>query len=449
MRSPTLLPVFFVFVFAAGALTVVQAQEIPSTPEASAVPAGPFKPHLTPGEPLPDWSRLEPRQETVTRAEFDRALERLYASGPDAVREFLAYADVSDAEAVFYADKAKAVPRFHLRFAKSKEAKKAVSGFFSARPAAPDPQKPLSGLVVCLDPGHIGGEWARMEERFFQVGDDPPVLEAHLTLLACRRAAAALEKAGATVLWTKRTEEPVTPLRPDDLRQTAIDVLKDGSDRPLLLPPDVLEKKIRVTAEKLFYRTEEIEARAAKIAAMRPRPDLTLCVHFNAAPWGEPDHPRLVPNSRLVVFVHGQYAPEEVDYEDERYGLVAKLLEQSAGTELGVAEKVAASLEAQWHILPEEYKDWPAVRRVGVHPYIYARNLLANRAFPGPVVFIEGPYMNADDAYPRLIAGDYDGTRLVAGKDQPSIFAEFGEAITRGVVEYVRGSEERVTAEGK
>jgi len=300
--------------------------------------------------------------------------------------------------------------------------------------------QPLSGLVVCLDPGHIGGEWAKMEERFFQVGDDPPVLEARLTLLACRRAADALEAAGATVLWTKTREEPVTNRRPDEMRAEALDILKDGSDRPLLIPPDLLEKKVRITAEKLFYRTEEIEARAAKIAAMKPAPQITLCVHFNAAPWGEPGHPRLVPQSRLVVFVHGQYSADEIDYEDERYGLVAKLLEQSAPLELAVAEKVAASVEAEWHILPEEYKDWPSVRRVGVHPYLYARNLLANRAFPGPVVFIEGPYMNADDFYPRLIAGDYEGTRLVAGKEQRSVFAEFGEAIARGVVDYVKSN---------
>ncbi|SDU30400.1 hypothetical protein SAMN05444156_3179 [Verrucomicrobium sp. GAS474] len=424
------LPAFFAFL----SLASLGAEE--SRP---AVPVPPFKPHLTPGEPLPDWSRLEARQEAVTRAEFDRALERLYSSGPDSLRRFLSYADVSDAEAVFYADQGKTVPRFRLRFAASKGAKKALPLSFA--PSGPSPglsAKPLDGLVVCLDPGHIGGEWAKVEERYFQVGDDAPVLEARLAILACRRAATALEAAGATVLWTKKTEEPVTRLRPDDLRQTALDLLKEGSpEQPLLLPSDLLEKKIRITAEKLFYRTEEIEARAARIAAMKPRPQLTLCVHFNAAPWGDPGHPRLVPQSRLVVFVHGQYSSDEVDYEDERYGLVAKLLEQSSSLELGVAEKVAAALEQAWHILPEEYKDWPAVRRVGTHPYLYARNLLANRAFPGPVVFVEGPYMNADDAYPRLVAGDYEGTRLIAGKEQRSLFAEYGEAIAKGVVDYV------------
>ncbi|HEY8966084.1 MAG TPA: hypothetical protein VIM58_06555, partial [Candidatus Methylacidiphilales bacterium] len=397
-----------------------------------------FKPVVTPGEPVPDWTRLEPRQETVTRAEFETALKTLYTPDSDAYRRFLSYADLSDAAVVFYADRQKTVPRFKLRFAASPEAKKAPP--LALPKLAADPARPLANLVVCLDPGHIGGDWAKMEERYFQVGDDPPILEARLTLAACRHAAAALEAAGATVLWTKTKEEPVTNRRPDEMRQEAIDILKDGSDKPLLFPPDLLEKKIRVTAEKLFYRTEEIEARAAKIAAMKPRPNLTLCVHFNAAPWGDPGHPRLVPQSRLVVFVHGQYGADEVEYEDERYGLVSKILEQSAGVELAVAEKVAASLDAEWHVLPEEYKDWPSVRRAGVHPYIYARNLLANRAYPGPVVFIEGPYMNADDFYPRLIAGDYEGTRLVAGKEQRSVFAEFGEAIARGVIDYVKGA---------
>ena len=44
--------------------------------------------------------------------------------------------------------------------------------------------KPLSGLKIALDPGHLGGNWAKMEERWFQVGDSKPVQEGDLTLSA-------------------------------------------------------------------------------------------------------------------------------------------------------------------------------------------------------------------------------------------------------------------------
>lgn len=275
-----------------------------------------------------------------------------------------------------------------------------------------------------------------MEERFFQIDHDLPVLEAKLNLLACRRIEAALLQAGFRVVWTKKDEEPVTSLRPEDLRGPALQALFENGHPLSLLPQPLLERQIDVEAEKLFYRTAEIDARAKRVAALRP--DLTLCIHFNAAPWGSPYRPDFVPQSRLVVFVHGQYGPDEIAYEDERFGLVRKLLEGTAPEEAALAALVAKNLQKVWpDYPPETYQDWPAVRRVGPNPCVYARNLLANRAFPGPVVFVEGPYMNARDAYARIEAGDYDGLKLVAGKRQPSLFSEYGQAVADAVIAYL------------
>src|SRR6266568_7598560 len=90
---------------------------------------------------------------------------------------------------------------FTLRFATDDAARKPVPRLW--RPAKCLPaamlEKPLSGLKVALDPGHLGGNWAKMEERWFQVGSEEPVREGDMTLLVARLLASRLQALGATV----------------------------------------------------------------------------------------------------------------------------------------------------------------------------------------------------------------------------------------------------------
>ena len=32
-------------------------------------------------------------------------------------------------------------------------------------------------MKIAIDPGHLGGEWARMEERWYVIGDSKPVAD--------------------------------------------------------------------------------------------------------------------------------------------------------------------------------------------------------------------------------------------------------------------------------
>src|SRR5207302_8821222 len=81
------------------------------------------------------------------------------------------------------------------------------------------PEKPISGLRVALDPGHLGGKGAKMEERWFQVGDTKPVTEGDLTLRVSQMLASRLRKLGATVLYVRNSADPITPKRPDDFKE--------------------------------------------------------------------------------------------------------------------------------------------------------------------------------------------------------------------------------------
>ena len=82
----------------------------------------------------------------------------------------------------------------------------------------------LSGLKIALDPGHIGGEWAKMEERWFKIGDTPPVEEGEMTLRVAKMLATKLRSLGGARFVRSPEEEPVTPFRPDDFKGVAREV---------------------------------------------------------------------------------------------------------------------------------------------------------------------------------------------------------------------------------
>jgi hypothetical protein len=80
----------------------------------------------------------------------------------------------------------------------------------------------------------------------------------------------------------------------------------------------------------------------------------------------------------------------------------------------------------------------PNVRPVGGHPYMWARNLLANRLYDCPVIFMEPYVMNSRHDYARIQAGDYEGLRKINGRMVPSIYREYVDALARGLVQHYR-----------
>jgi hypothetical protein len=239
------------------------------------------------------------------------------------------------------------------------------------------------------------------------------------------------------VVWAKTDLQPTTSKRPPDLYNDAFAAIFGGGLRSRTVPSlGQAWAPVEKRAQRLFYLTSEIQARAARVQQLQP--DLTLCVHFNAAPWkgGKPSRDGLTPSSRLVVFVHGNYEDGELADDDQKFALLRKLLEGTAAQEERGARAVATALAREFSMPPETYANWPAVKRIGPSPYVFARNLVASRLYAGPVIFAEGPYMNAQDAYPRLVAGDYDGERVISGKKYRSIFRDYAEALSQGCLEY-------------
>ncbi|MCE0496812.1 MAG: hypothetical protein LV481_02535, partial [Methylacidiphilales bacterium] len=300
-----------------------------------------------------------------------------------------------------------------------------------------DSARPLKGLKIALAPGHIGGDWAQLEARYFKLGDDPPVEEATLTMITCQRLAERLEADGAKIIWAKRGYEPTTDLRPEDLHREAIAALslRPGTTKRIS-GEDVIQRMISEEAALLFYRVAEIRARGELVN--KQHPDLTICVHYNADDWGDDPnhHPVLVAQSRLVIFVNGAYdRGSELVYDDYKYDLLRKLLDRTAVQEERGCALVGQEMLDTFKYPPESYAGhfWHRVTDV---PSVYARDLLANRIYHGPVIYCEGPYMNARDAYYRIIAGDYLGMRTIQGQSYLSIYRDYAASVERGVLKY-------------
>ena len=390
---------------------------------------------FSPVSEAPEWRLLDGGQGKLTREEFEERLSRTFDPN-GALRPYLLW---DDGGVTLFRDPARTQPLYRLTFA----AKGAVTMPPAASLGTGDSARPLAGKVVCLDPGHIGGDWADIEERTFRIGRDQPVVEGELNLKVCRILEQRLKEAGARVVWTHDGYEPTTPLRPADLYPQAISYLLQGS-RGARLPRTSANRLIRWNAELLFYRSAEIQARARRVNEQL-QPDLTLCIHFNAAPWPG-GKVRLTSANRLVLFAHGSYTADELAYDDQKFHLMRKLLEGSTPLELGVGAAIGQRFREGWGFRPESYAGSGYSHATGASPYVWYRNLIANRMFDGPVVFVEGPYMNDREMYRWIQAGEYEGARPVAGKNRGNVFREYADLVADGVIGYFRRQAESPTA---
>jgi hypothetical protein len=375
-----------------------------------------------------DWAGLSRYQNTITADTFSRLLNEVYAPGGGLI-PYLRYRD--GGVLLFSTPAQTGAPLFELTFS--------GRDVVPAKRKVGEPGQPLAGLRIALDPGHIGGAWSRMEERFFLVDrqKDWPVQEAALNLHVARLLRDSLSAAGAEVVLVKDDFEPLTTVRPDELLVRA-GALPAADARFAHLPEALVESSRRDAqrkqVEREFYRVAEIAARADRVTR-EIKPDITLCLHFNATGWG--DEKTLYEENGLTFFVHGNYQVGEMVHDEQKYFLFRKLLEMSHEEELGLAKAIAASFVAATG-LPPSYKAGPGgvMFPMSGDRYIYARNLSANRQFMGPVIFLEPYFMNSRIVYARIQAGDYEGEREVEGVSYPSIFREYADAVASGVIAF-------------
>lgn len=400
---------------------------------AALLPSPAVMAETSPLEYVPEWRLLEPYQGTLTAEAFRKRLE-IFSPNRE-IYEYLEFEGDETATLFASPEHTKALWQFEfvppgtppptqLKLAPQAEASLRGATF----------NQPLKGLRICLDPGHIGGDWARTEERHFRYRSYKPVEEGELTLFTSLHLARKLEAAGAEVVFTKNDYEPVTSLRPHDFTadaiQWAVESGRSFSERRY-------EWMTRWNRDFFFYRVAEIYARGRRVAELDP--DFTLCIHYNAAPWGRRGA-RLFNVKKVVAFVHGGYTPSELANPIQLFALFEKLFKNDTPKEIELATVITDEMARVWNMKPENYHGTGTMFRVNESPYVWSRNVVANRTFPGPVIFLEGPYMNDRDTFYRIQEGDYEGLREVRGKMVPSLFREFADIVATSLIRHYRGS---------
>ncbi len=346
-------------------------------------------PHLTIMGENPNWEELDAFQYTVTKDDFVYALNNIYAPRETSV----SCITVGD-DRVKILKEAGSEEFFEIYFSGSNEGGKVSR------------ERSLSDVHISIDPGHIGGNFSEMEQRHFSLNGSSPMREGEMVLkvaLALERKLIAL---GADVSLLRWKNEPVTELRPVDfLKRAAVWQFrkrgKSGIDLGFSKEKQLAE--ITRLSQKLFYQVSEIRARA-KLVNDVLKPDLVLALHMNAAPWPNSSKPSLVKGNHAHILVNGAYGENELAYDDIRFEMLLKLLSGAWRNEVLVSEAISNTLKDQTGLPPFIYRGNYAVG-INNNPYVWGRNLLANRLYRCPVVYLE-PYVANSEAVFNQIQRD-------------------------------------------
>jgi N-acetylmuramoyl-L-alanine amidase len=362
----------------------------------------------------PDWSRLDSFQKSISKQEFLRQLNEVYCPRKSWWSPWI---EIEENRARIR-KKAGSDDWYDLQFLESNE----TSNFSLSR-------FQLSGSKILIDPGHIGGDFSEMEGRHFAIGDDEPVKEGDLALSVALKLKSELQKKGAIVSLSREQNKPVSQKRPQDFKELA-QTWFSRMEWLQKLSEEERSKRIQKRQELYFYRVSEIMVRSEIIR--KSQPDLVLCIHLNAAPWPDPDNKSLVTRNDYHVLVNGCYMGGEVAYDNQRFEMIWRLVNRWADKERLIAEHMSQAFAQETGLPAFAYKG-PNALKIGEVEGVWARNLLANRIYEAPVVFLEPYIANSEEVYQRIQMVDSDDEDINKNQKGRSIVKEYVDAVLLGL----------------
>jgi N-acetylmuramoyl-L-alanine amidase len=389
-----------------------------------------------------EWNSLARFNRTLTRAEFEDRLNRVF----DPFRGLTAFLQVTDHSVKVFAASSRD-PLVEIQFARSGNGVQRPPVVFR-QPSAfahSGGGRPLAGLRVVIEPADIGGEWGGWDDRSTLYRGYGRIQEGDLNLTVAKELRQRLRLLGATVFLTRETAEPVAPYNPQQLDRDTRETL---SRQMYTFPPAYYqrsrgiarnsERGFQVAREVLFAKVIEQRARAAKVQRQF-KPDITIVIQHDASP--SSGRSRLTSVNRNIFFVSGAYQALELKSDPhQRFRLLTKLLENVTPVETEVAVNISKRFQAVTGAPPVGYGNSSNTRAIGgANRFVVARNLAFNREHNGPVVVTEPYFMNESVTLQRLLAGDYEGTRMIAGKQRESIFREYANCVAGGLVNSYAG----------
>jgi len=308
-------------------------------------------------------------------------------------------------------------PEFILKLAASK---------CNHTPSTASKPTSFNGLRIAIDPGHLGGDFAVLEERYVKMFATRPAAakeniffkEGTLALLTALLLKEWLEADGAIVYLTKDKEGQAV-YEKSFFEWLAIEGYKH-----------------RASLRDLFskYNRLDLFARANKINAFRPH--LTLIIHYNAhginrKPHTEENYPTAY--NFNMVFIGGSFCSGELKNSSDRYEFVRLLLTDDIDQSVHLCEHVIQQLCEKLDVLPVNPPQHPIsylkLNSLYIKKGIYARNLALTRHVHGPLCYGESLCQDHEEECIRLNAKDLEVNGIRGPKRVEQVARAYYEAL--------------------
>ena len=249
-----------------------------------------------------------------------------------------------------------------------------------------------------------------------------------------------LRKLGATVLFVRNSTQPVTSKRPADFKELARKILiKNGvprprdevleSERPGKRRHDQLAKRNPVLS---LQRNPASRGAGEHEAASRSR----SLSSFQCRRLGRSGNPTLIDNNHLHLLVNGSYLQDELDFDDERFEMIRRLLSRAYDEELPMADTVAASMAKETRLASLSISDDDDDDQSWIE-----RLRLRAQSARHPDLSLSGRLLRTLRHEQQRRLRSNSGRRLrrhaeINGVERKSIFREYADSVAEGLVEY-------------
>ena len=326
------------------------------------------------------------------------------------------YYELTDEALVTYAspkDKEKQKPELSIPFSKISEYQS------TPLPKSDDPEKPLKGIRIALDPVGIGGEiMGKITRRLIKVNAGYEWANfareldiGHLTFLVAKNIKFLLERKGAEVLITRNKENEGAyekdfetwlkeySSRPEVLqektKQLSLDTLKTD---------DTKELAVQQTLFTMIYNQLDMNARAQKINAFKPH--ITLIILFNYTSPKDKDSEIFegTDNNHSLFYVPGAFCSGELQDPQSRKDFARLALSDTIEESIKLAQELRKEMRLGLGVTAESiYYDaastsgQPKKNTMAIEDGIFCRNLAMPSKIESPVCYALPIYLDNYD----------------------------------------------------
>jgi N-acetylmuramoyl-L-alanine amidase len=269
--------------------------------------------------------------------------------------------------------------------------------------------KPLSGLKIAIDPGHMAGDFetGKLEMKSLQfkkdsingLPDSIKIAEGMLTYATASLLKEKLEADGASVFLTRQKNgytafgKTFDDWLKDDYKNKVEELHKSGklsTDKKNLM----LSSKFTKRNKFLFFKDIELAERADIINAFNP--DFTVIIHFNVdetnTGWKAPGQ-----KNYNMTFIGGAFMPGDLSSPEKRLEFLRMIATNDIEESILLSGAVTQQFETVLKVKTAGPTDAKYLREgclTTEKKGVYCRNLQLTRYIHGPLVYGETLYQD-------------------------------------------------------